>query len=52
MVPGVVRVLPESSATVQVTSVLAVPLICAANCTWLPMVAVAGLGVTVTGGKV
>jgi hypothetical protein len=48
MVPGL-RLLPEGAATVQVTAVLAVPLMVAANCCVDPMVTVAGLGVMATG---
>lgn len=49
MVPGF-RLLPEGAATDQVTAELAVPLIAAENCIWLPIVALAGLGVTTTAG--
>lgn len=44
------RVLPEGGVIAQVTAVLAVLLIVAENCTWVPMVTVAGLGVTTTVG--
>jgi hypothetical protein len=40
------------AATDQVTAEVAVPLNDAANCNWPPMVAVAGLGVTVNEGEV
>ena len=48
-VPGL-RLLPEGAARVQVTPLLKlpVPATVAVNCNWVPMVAVAGLGVTLT----
>ena len=49
MVPAL-RLLPEGAAIVQVTAVLAVPLMAAANCCVDPMVTVAGLGVTAMAG--
>jgi hypothetical protein len=49
MVPGL-RLLPEGAATDQLTAVLAVPFTVAENCTWVPMVAFSGLGVTTTVG--
>jgi hypothetical protein len=51
IVPGL-KVLPAgvATATVQVTAVVAEPEIAAENCTVPPIVAVAGLGVTVIGG--
>jgi hypothetical protein len=49
MVPGL-RLLPEGAATDQVTAELALPLIAAENCIWLPIAALAGLGVTATAG--
>ena len=49
IVPGL-KALPAGADTDQVTAVEAVPAMAAANCTWPPIVAAAGLGVTVTAG--
>ena len=49
MLPAL-RLLLEGAVTVQVTAVLAVPLMVAANCSVDPMLTVAGLGVMATTG--
>ena len=49
MVPGL-RLVPEGEAAVNdhVTTGLATPATVAVNCNWVPMMAVAGLGLTVS----
>jgi hypothetical protein len=49
MAPGL-RLLPEGAATDQVTAEVTVPANAAVNCICSPIVAAAGLGVTVIAG--